>query len=687
MSTQPLPLDPTAGAAPAPDPAAPNVTGAPAGAPTSPTAPQVGAGPTAPQPAAPPKESMVQGLTRGMGGKKYVVDGQGNVVEARTTADSGSGTFGSILGGIVMGALAGASKSRPGRIPSQEIGGGAGAGVGAAIDQSQQQDARNRGKAEQNFANNQAVQKMSREQAESAATINHLAADTARIAQESKFANDEHPLNIALKQAGLTEAAQNIQRNSQDILTNSFNIAKTLGEVLPPEAVSAFVTNWNDGQKHIPDIVQGRTAPLHNGETGADSAVGMHDVQTLKATTLPNSSKYKTYTSDKDGNPVAQERTMHAGASAYEYAVAALAGNSQLQKINEQQRIKGAAELQKAEIKEKNAAAYKDNSEGWAATHPGMVQGGGGTAVMSDDMKSKISALPPDKQAIISKYDANTQAALMSIVDSPGDIAFEKLFPASPRAKSGLLSGQQAEGILSQLIPGWSMQEYKVKQTAYKDAFNGPDGKAVQNYGNVLQHMAAAQDVVEKYRSGRDAAKFLNTATNKLQKEGFGTEASEISASLIPIQNEFSLLMSGGYSPKGDEQKAIATVLDPAATPSQLESAFKVFGNTGTIRLDNVNEGYKRASRGQNLPGIVSQSTVDAARHLNLEPDAQARLNKFNVGGSFFGDKGAAAGASAPNAAPNVAAPAATPGVQYATAPGKPRLMSKDGGKTWQPAQ
>ena len=32
-----------------------------------------------------------------------------------------------------MGALAGASKSRPGRIPSAEIGGGAGAGVGAAV--------------------------------------------------------------------------------------------------------------------------------------------------------------------------------------------------------------------------------------------------------------------------------------------------------------------------------------------------------------------------------------------------------------------------------------------------------------------------------------------------------------------------------------------------------------------------
>lgn len=672
----PLPLDPNAGATPSPDPAAPNVTGAPAGAPTAPTAPQVGAVPTAPQPAAPTKESFGEGVGRGMRGRQYMVDGQGNVVEARTTADSGSGTFGSILGGVVMGALAGASKARPGRIPSQEIGGGFGAGVGAAQEFQQQQDARNRGKAEQDFANKAAVKKMSREDAESAATINHMAVDTALIAQESKFADDEHPLNMALKQAGLDEAHSNIQKNSQEIMTNSMKISETLGEAgIDP---SALVSSWQQAGGHTQDIVQGRTLPLFNGQKGPDAGVGMYNAQALKTTPLPKAVTYKTYTSDAKGNAVEKENTLPAGTSAFDYIQAAMAGNGQLQKINSQQKVQGAADLNKADIKEKLASANKDNAEAWAATHPGMIQGGGGTVVMSDEMKTKIAALAPDKQAIIGKYDANTQAALMSVMESPGDIDFDKLFPPSPRPKSGILSGQQAEGILTQMIPGgFKMGEYKRMQAAYKDATEGKDGQAIQNYGNVLQHMGAAQDVVEKYKSGRESAKFLNTGLNKLQNAGFGTEAKEIQASLVPIQSEFSLLMSGGFSPKKEEGEAIQTVLDPAATPSQLEAAFKVFGNTGTIRLDNINESYKRSSRGRDLPGIVSQSTVDAARHLNLEPAAQARLNKFNVGGSFFGDKGAAASASAPAAGGG--ATTAKPAAPAGPPPGSTPVADKTG--------
>jgi hypothetical protein len=358
-----MPVDIQANSPDSSDAAPPNVTGTPTGLPTSPT-PIVGGPAQEPQPTAPPKETFRQGMTRGATGDQFLVDGQGNVVSSRATARSAGGDFGSILSGIVMGALQGARVARPGRIPSQEIGGGFGAGASAAIEGEQQQDARNRKNAQQNFANNQAVKKMSREDAESAATINHMAADTARITQEAKFADDEHPLNLALKKAGLDESAQNIQKNSQEILTNSLNIAKTLGEALPPEAVSAFVTNWNDGQKHIPDIVQGRTLPLHNGETGSDNAVGMHDTRTLQQTPLLKAAVYKTYTADKDGNAVAQERTMHAGASSFEYAMAALAGNSQLQQINQQQRIKAAADLNKADLQEKRASAFKASAEG-----------------------------------------------------------------------------------------------------------------------------------------------------------------------------------------------------------------------------------------------------------------------------------------------------------------------------------
>src|ERR1700738_4244908 len=152
----------------APDPVVPpDVSGNPEGLPTTTTS-DVGNSAQPQQPAPPPKEkeTFSQGFRRGTSGEKYVVDSSGNVSQARTTAPSAGGTFGSILAGVVQGALAGASKARMSGVPSNDVSGGAGAGVGAAVEAAQQRDLRNRGAAQQNFSNQQAVQKMSREQAE-----------------------------------------------------------------------------------------------------------------------------------------------------------------------------------------------------------------------------------------------------------------------------------------------------------------------------------------------------------------------------------------------------------------------------------------------------------------------------------------------------------------------------------------
>jgi hypothetical protein len=319
--------------------------------------------PSNPQPTPPPKESFVQGLRRGSHGETYVIDNAGQTQSARTTAPSGKGEFGSVLGGIVMGALAGLTASRPGKIPSAELGGGAGAGAAAAIQAGQQRDVRNRGVAQQNFANQQQVQKMTREQAESAAVINHLAAQTASEVQATKFADEEHPLHIAGLKAGLDESSQRIQKNAQDLMKGALEISENLGEMgITPQVI---VTNHNDAMGHIPSIVQGKTLPIFNGETGEDRGVGMYDVQTLKNTPTLKPVTYKTYsTSDKDGNAVEQINTLPAGTSAFDYYRAAAAGHGQLLNIQSQQKVKMAVEAHKADIREKNAQAFKAGAEG-----------------------------------------------------------------------------------------------------------------------------------------------------------------------------------------------------------------------------------------------------------------------------------------------------------------------------------
>src|SRR5271157_347647 len=148
----PTPTDTDAGSAP-------DVNGAaPAGAPPAPGGAAPAAGPTPPR-----KEGVGQGFARGMAGETYVTDAAGNVTNARTTAPSGKGMFGSILGGIVFGALQGAHSARPGGIPSHELGGGAGQGAESASEALKARDVKARGNAQQNFQNQQVAKKQANE--------------------------------------------------------------------------------------------------------------------------------------------------------------------------------------------------------------------------------------------------------------------------------------------------------------------------------------------------------------------------------------------------------------------------------------------------------------------------------------------------------------------------------------------
>jgi hypothetical protein len=340
---------------------APDINGTPSGLPTS-AIPTAGGNPQQPQPSAPPKETFKQGMARGATGEQFSVDGQGNVVSSRATAPSAGGNFGSILSGIVFGALSGAKVARTGRVPSQSDKGGFGAGVAAAAEDTQQRDQINRQKAQQNFANRNQAQKMSREQAESAATINHLSAQTIGELHATQRADAEHPLTMALKKAGLDEASQSLQKGYQDLTKSSLEIMQNLADSgIDPSAVA---TSFSDGTPHISNIVQGRSLPLHNGETGEDQGAGIFDVQQLRQTPLAKPAIFKTYTAGADGLPIEKINTLPAGTSAFDYIQAAMAGKAQLKDILSREAVKQGLELHKATIREKNAASSRDISEG-----------------------------------------------------------------------------------------------------------------------------------------------------------------------------------------------------------------------------------------------------------------------------------------------------------------------------------
>jgi hypothetical protein len=264
----------------------------------------------------------------------------------------------------------------------------------------------------------------------------------------------------------------------------------------------------------------------------------------------------------------------------------------------------------------------------------GPVSAAGG--IMTDAMKAQIGALSKDKQAVISKYPAETQGALLAVAFGAGDVDFDKVFPArgGTRASGALLPAQTALGVLKQLNPNWSQQQYRLTTKAYADVTTGKLGNAIGQYNNVLQHGSEAQDVMENtWRSANPAV--LNRPLNWIESHGWGTEAAKVQASLEPVKDEFSLLLSAGYKPSELEQKSYDSIFNPASTPSQIEAALKIVGSVGAIRLQNINQQYKRIS-GQDIPGILTKDSMEAAKHLNLDPDSLARLGKLNVGDTLF---------------------------------------------------
>ena len=207
-------------------------------------------------------------------------------------------------------------------------------------------------------------------------------------------------------------------------------------------------------------------------------------------------------------------------------------------------------------------------------------------------------------------------------------------FPNRVSGKSGQLDRAHAEGVIRQLNPNWSEQQYKQTQAAYKQVTFGRNGQDVETYNNLLDHMSNAQDVIEDSLRANNP-KFLNSAINLAETQGWGTEAAKIQTALEPVKSEFESLMNNGHALHADQSALYNAIINPAETPAQLEAAFKNFGATGAVRLLGLNDQYMKIA-GQKLPGILRKETMESAKHLNLDPKTMQELGSLNSGDTLF---------------------------------------------------
>jgi hypothetical protein len=282
-------------------------------------------------------------------------------------------------------------------------------------------------------------------------------------------------------------------------------------------------------------------------------------------------------------------------------------------------------ETEAAKIREKNADAAANIS----------------AVPMTDEMNTAINLLPADKKAVLlqsTPKDTNLRASIYSLAQNDGTLDLDKIFPNRTYKGGQTMTLQDAVGVLKQLNPGFSEQNYRIMTKELASTLPGTKkGDAIEQYNNVLQHSAELQDTMQALGANRPA-KFYNTALNKMEKEGWGTDPAAIGAALEPLKSEFELLMSGGYKPPEDMQEAYNTIISPASTPNQMAVAMKKMAATGGIRLQNMDETY-HALAGKHIPNLVRPEALAAAQHLGLEnsdPQSWSRLKSLNSGGTQF---------------------------------------------------
>jgi hypothetical protein len=324
------------------------------------------------------------------------------------------------------------------------------------------------------------------------------------------------------------------------------------------------------------------------------------------------------------------------------------------------------------EERNKNEAT-RNNIEWFKAQHPnGIGVGGGanGDIPISEGMQQQIDQLRvvnPTGASILDHYDNTSKAALMSVAFGDGSVDFNHAFPSRLTKGAPGLNAQQALAVIKQINPTWDPHQYKANGEAYKFATTGKNAAAIQQYNNFIQHSSEAVDALGM--ANRQGPRVWNTALNKLEDAGYGVDATRIKAALSGPRGELALLLKGGYSPDPDESRLITSILADDATPAQLSTALQQYAKLGTVRLDNINENYKRVT-GKNLPRLVSPKTLDAAKHLGVDDLTYGTLQGMDSTGTIFGPQ-TPAGANLPPLpkAPQGQVSVQIPGHKVATIP------------------
>lgn len=178
---------------------------------------------------------------------------------------------------------------------------------------------------------------------------------------------------------------------------------------------------------------------------------------------------------------------------------------------------------------------------------------------------------------------------------------------------------------VTQKYPDWSQPQYNAANKAVTDlAPGGKTGQQITSYNTFLRHAGALYDAVDSLDNSK-SSDLLNKPLNWLRQHTGDPRVADFMAAMQPPMKEFQSFLLNNHAMHDEDVKDAHNLIDENKTPQEIRAVLKRFAETGSARLSEQNESFKRVT-GRDIPNLVS-------------PQAAAAYNKItgNSGGAASG--------------------------------------------------
>lgn len=200
----------------------------------------------------------------------------------------------------------------------------------------------------------------------------------------------------------------------------------------------------------------------------------------------------------------------------------------------------------------------------------------------------------------------NAASTKDSLVDAIGQYKYNPMLLNRLAVKHpGILAA------VTQKYPDWSQPNYNAANKAVTDlAPSGKTGQQITSYNTFLRHAGALYDAVSTLDNSK-SSDLVNKPLNWLAQHTGDPRVADFMAAMQPPLKEFQSFLLNNHAMHDEDVKDAHNLIDVNKTPQEIKAVLNRFAETGSARLSEQNESFKRVT-GRDIPNLVSSQAASA---------------------------------------------------------------------------